>query len=198
MGATLVTIAKDVKFQVDFNPAKVGAYRLIGYENRAMPNADFKNDAKDAGDIGAGHHVTALYELVPAGKEPALAAADRSKFVKQAEVKGNQPESFVVKLRYKKPDADISREMEQSVVDRGLDYSQASSDFKFASAVAGFGMLLRNSPYKGTLSYPIVIELATPGLAHDPSGYRKEFVELARRAQQLTPGAGVPMAAPAP
>jgi Ca-activated chloride channel homolog len=189
LGATLVTIAKDVKIQVDFNPAKVSAYRLIGYENRAMADEDFKNDARDAGDIGAGHHVTALYELVPAGKEPQLVTTEVSKFVKQAEVKGNLPESFTIKLRYKQPETNMPRQMEQNVVDRGLDYSQASGDFKFASAVAGFGMLLRNSVYKGNLSYPIVLELASPGLSHDPSGYRKEFVELARRAQQLTPGA---------
>ncbi|MGC8642884.1 MAG: vWA domain-containing protein, partial [Isosphaeraceae bacterium] len=195
LGATLVTIAKDVKIQLDFNPAKIAAYRLIGYENRALANADFENDAKDAGEIGAGHHVTALYELVPAGKGPRLAAAEASKYIKPAEVKGTSPDSFTVKLRYKKPDADVSRLIEQSVVDRGLDYSQASRDFKFASAVAGFGMLLRNSPYKGNLSYPAVIELAQPALAHDPSGYRKEFVELVRRAEQLIQAA--PAAQPA-
>jgi Ca-activated chloride channel family protein len=195
MGATLMTIAKDVKVQVDFNPAKIAAYRLIGYENRAMANADFKNDAKDAGDIGAGHHVTALYELVPAGKE-AKVAASASKFVKQPEFKGDSPESLAVRLRFKKPDTDIVRQVEQGVIDRGLDYSQASGDFKFASAVAGLGMLLRNSAHKGSLSYPAVIELATPGLTADPSGYRKEFVELVRRAQQFTPSP-VLQAAPA-
>ena len=99
----------------------------------------------------------------------------------------------MVKLRYKKPDADIARQIEQNVVDHGLDYSQASSDFKFASAVAGFGMLLRDSPYKGNLAYPIVLELASPALAHDPHGYRKEFVELVKRAKQLL-GATVPPA----
>jgi Ca-activated chloride channel family protein len=185
MGSTLMTIAKDVKVQVDFNPAKIEAYRLIGYENRVMANADFKNDAKDAGEIGAGHHVTALYELVPTGKGSKLAASNESKFVTPARVKGDSPESFVVKLRYKKPEGDKGIQVEHAVIDQGLDYSQASVDLKLASAVAGFGMLLRNSPYKGTLTYPIVIELATPALAHDPHGYRKEFVELVRRAQQL-------------
>lgn len=195
MGGTLVTIAKDVKVQVDFNPAKVAAYRLIGYENRALANADFANDAKDAGDIGAGHHVTALYELVPAGKGAPLAAANTSKFVKPVEIKEKLPESFVVKLRYKKPDADVSRLIETNVVDQGLDYSHASRDFKFASAVASFGMLLRNSPYKGNATYPTVLELASPGLAHDPFGYRKEFVELVRKAEQLAVPA---LAAPVP
>ncbi|MFO0892249.1 MAG: von Willebrand factor type A domain-containing protein [Isosphaeraceae bacterium] len=187
MGPNLMTIAKDVKVQVEFNPAKVGAYRLIGYENRMLANEDFVNDAKDAGEIGAGHHVTALYELVPAGKEPPRAALDAvSRFVKPAEAKGDSPVSLVVKLRYKKPDGDRSQAVERSVVDRGLDYAQASEDFKLASAVAGFGMLLRNSPLKGTLSYPAVIELATPTLAHDPYGDRREFVELVRRAQGLS------------
>jgi Ca-activated chloride channel family protein len=186
MGSTLMTIAKDVKVQVDFNPAKVAAYRLIGYENRMLANADFANDTKDAGEIGAGHHVTALYELVPAGKEPAKLSADvASRFVKPAEAKGDSPASLLVKLRYKKPDGDKSQAVEQPVTDQGLDYAQASEDFKLASAVAGFGMLLRNSPSKGTLSYAAVVELATPTLAHDPHGDRKELVELVRKAQGL-------------
>ena len=185
MGSTLMTIAKDVKVQVDFNPAKVAAYRLIGYESRVMANQDFANDAKDAGEIGAGHHVTALYELVPAGKEPLIARVEASKFVQPAQVKGDSPDSFVVRLRYKQPEGDKSTLIERGVVDQGLDYSQASLDFKLASAVAGFGMLLRNSPSKGNLGYPAVIELATPTLAHDPHGYRKEFVELVRKAKQI-------------
>src|SRR4029078_3840630 len=107
MGSTLITIAKDVKIQVDFNPAKVAEYRLLGYENLAMENEDFANDAKDAGEIGAGHHVTALYELVPAGKEPPRPpAGEVSRFVKPTEVKGDSPVSLVVNLRYKKPDGD--------------------------------------------------------------------------------------------
>jgi len=186
MGSTLITIAKDVKVQVDFNPAKVAEYRLIGYENRAMANEDFANDAKDAGEIGAGHHVTALYELIPAGKEIRPAAVEASKFVKPAEAKGDAPESFVVKLRYKKPDADNGLQIERPVVDQGLDYAQASADFKFASAVVGFGMLLRDSPSKGSLGFSAVVELAMPALGHDPNGYRKEFIELVNRAKQLS------------
>ena len=191
MGSTLVTIAKDVKIQVEFNPAKVAAYRLIGYENRIMANQDF-NDAKDAGEIGAGHHVTALYELVPAGKEPLIANVEASKFVQPAQVKGDSPDSFVVRLRYKQPEGDKSTLIERGVVDQGLDYSQASLDFKLASAVAGFGMLLRNSPSKGNLGYPAVIELATPTLAHDPHGYRKEFIELIHKASQARQISAVP------
>src|SRR5208282_4862190 len=132
MGSTLMTIAKDVKIQVDFNPAKVAAYRLIGYENRVMPNQNFANDAKDAGEIGAGHHVTALYELVPAGKEPPIANVELSKFVQPARAKGDSPDSFMVRLRYKQPEGDTSTLIERGVVDQGLDYSQASLDFKFA------------------------------------------------------------------
>ena len=151
LGATLQTIAKDVKIQVDFNPARIESYRLIGYENRVMANQDFANDAKDAGEIGAGHHVTALYELVPAAKDAAKApAGEASRFVNPAQPKGDSSESLMVKLRYKKPDGDISSLIERGVVDQGLDYSQASTDLKFASAVAGFGMLLRNSPSIGS------------------------------------------------
>ncbi len=186
IGSTLVTIAKDVKIQVDFNPAKVAAYRLIGYEDRLMAEKDFANDAKDAGEIGAGHHVTALYELVPAGKELPVASVEASKFVEPARVKGDSSDSFMVRLRYKQPEGDESTLIERGVVDRGLDYSQASLDFKLASAVAGFGMLLRNSPYKGDLSYAAVIELATPTVAHDPLGYRREFIELVQKAKQIS------------
>jgi Ca-activated chloride channel homolog len=186
MGSTLVTIAKDVKIQVDFNPAKVESFRLIGYENRVMPNEDFNNDAKDGGEIGAGHHVTALYELVPAGKEPRKPAVDSSRFLTPAKPAGNRPESFIVSLRYKKPDGDTSTLIERGVVDQGLDYSLASDDFKFASAVADFGMLLRNSPSKGDLGYAAVLELAAPTLAHDPFGYRKEFVQLVHKAKLLS------------
>src|SRR5271157_4216679 len=192
MGSTLMTIAKDVKIQVDFNPAKVAAYRLIGYENRVMPNQDFANDAKDAGEIGAGHHVTALYELVPAGKKPLIANVEASKFVQPARAKGDSPDSFSVRLRYKQPEGDKSTLIERGVIDQGFDYSQASLDFKLASAVAGFGMLLRNSPSKGDLGYATVIELATPTLAHDPHGYRKEFIELIHKAGQARQISAVP------
>lgn len=170
MGATLETIAKDVKIQVEFQPDRVKAYRLIGYENRVMPNQDFNDDRKDAGEIGAGHHVTALYEIVP---------ADGPK----------DADSFVVNIRYKKPDEDVSSLIRRPATDRGLDYSEASDDFKLASAVAGFGMLLGDSSSKGNLTYPSVIELATPTLAKDPSGYRAEFVGMVRKAMEIAEGA---------
>ncbi|MGO9601721.1 MAG: YfbK domain-containing protein [Isosphaeraceae bacterium] len=188
MSGTLVTIAKDVKIQVDFNPAKVEAYRLLGYENRALENADFANDAKDAGEIGAGHHVTALYELIPPSAQPPAAAvgvANTSKFLKPAELKGNSPESLAIKLRYKKPDGESSILIERSVIDQGLDLSQASLDFRLASAVAGFGMLLRDSPSKGNLTYAAVLELAQPALRYDPYDTRKEFCGLILKASQI-------------
>jgi len=175
LGATLDVIAKDVKIQVEFRPERVQAYRLIGYENRVMANEDFADDRKDAGEIGAGHHVTALYEIVPA---PEAAATDRPGGAPD-------PDSFVVRLRYKKPEGEVSALIERPVADRGLDYSEASDDFQFASAVAGFGMRLRGSPSAGTLTYAGVIELASPTLAHDPSGYRKEFLGLVQRARDL-------------
>ncbi len=191
MGATLVTIAKDVKIQVEFNPAKVGAYRLIGYENRMLRNQDFNDDTKDAGEIGAGHHVTALYELVPAGLAAQLPGANVDPLRFQQNVPAQQaaaasPESLVVKLRYKRPTEDQSQKIEHGVVDQGLDYSNASEDFKFAAAVAGFGMLLRDSPEKGNLTYPAVLELAEASKGSDRSGYRAEFIELVRKAASGT------------
>ena len=186
MGATLVTVAKDVKLQLEFNPARVGAYRLIGYENRLLAAQDFANDAKDAGEVGAGHHVTALYELVPAGQEKAVAAgAGPLKYQKPPALAGPADETMNVKVRYKRPEEDTSRLFERGVADAGLDFSQASNDFKFASAVAGFGMLLRNSPYKGSLTFAGVLELCDSALADDPNGYRREFAGLVRKAEML-------------
>jgi Ca-activated chloride channel homolog len=170
MGSTLVTVAKDVKIQVDFIPASVSQFRLIGYENRVMAHEDFNNDAKDAGDIGAGHHVTALYELAPG---PA------------GEIHGGETHLMTVRLRYKKPIEDVSHLLEFPVLDKGTDFGRASDDLKLASAVAGFGMLLRDSPYKGSLTYAGVLEIAQPTLARDRAGYRKEFVELVQKAQRL-------------
>jgi Ca-activated chloride channel family protein len=184
MGSTLVTIAKDVKIQVEFNPAKVGSYRLIGYENRLLQKEDFRDDAKDAGEIGAGHHVTALYEIVPAGQEKDGRKVDPLVFQEEAKLKGNK-ESLFVRLRYKAPDGEKSQELTFPVTDEGTTFARASDDFKFASAVAGFGMLLRNSPFKGNLTYAGVLDLAGAGLGTDPSGYRSEFLDLVRKAQQL-------------
>jgi Ca-activated chloride channel family protein len=182
MGSTLVTVAKDVKIQVDFNPAKVGSYRLIGYENRIMAHQDFNDDKKDAGEVGAGHHVTALYELVPPGEAPKV---DPSRYTKTVSSGTASDESFTVRLRYKRPDGDTSKLIEIGVVDSGRAFADASDDLKFAAAVAGFGMLLRDSPSKGSLTYAGILEIAQPVSTRDPGGYRREFLAGVQRASTL-------------
>jgi len=185
MGGTLITIAKDVKIQVEFNPALVGAYRLIGYENRILRAEDFNDDTKDAGEIGAGHTVTALYEVVPAGKEGTLPGIDALKYQKPVEAsrESKSGELLTVKLRYKHPDGTTSKLMQFPVSDRGTGWAQASRDFKFASAVAALGMILRDSPYKGNATIDSVLELAEAGKGEDKQGYRAEFIELAKTAR---------------
>ena len=185
MGSTLVNVAKDVKIQVEFNPTKVGAFRLIGYENRVMAHRDFNDDSKDAGEIGAGHHVTALYELVLPGQESALPGVDPLKYTKPVASATPSNESFTVKLRYNRPDGDTSRLLEYGVVDNGTSFADASDDLKFASSVAAFGMLLRDSADKGSLTYPGVLEIAASTLSRDSSGYRREFVAAVRQAEKL-------------
>jgi Ca-activated chloride channel family protein len=182
MGSTLVTVAKDVKIQVEFNPAKVGSYRLIGYENRVLAHQDFNDDTKDAGEVGAGHHVTALYELAPPGEGVPI---DPLKYRKSDRAGDASNESFTVKLRYKQPNADTSRLIEIGVADSGRAFAEASDDLKFAAAVAGFGMLLRDSAHKGTLTYAGVLEIAQPVSARDPGGYRREFLSGVKRAGEL-------------
>ncbi len=188
MGGTLVTIAKDVKIQIEFNPAQVAAYRLIGYENRMLAAEDFNDDKKDAGEIGAGHTVTALYEIVPAGAKVDLPAVDPLKYQAPATPGGNQAASnelLTLKLRYKEPEEDSSKLLEFPVVDGKAPFGRASADFQFASAVASFGMLLRGSEHKGTGSYDAVLEIAESAKGADKHGYRAEFVEIVRRAQAL-------------
>ncbi len=186
MGATLVTVAKDVKIQVDFNPEQVVEYRLIGYENRMLAKEDFNDDAKDAGEIGAGHHVTALYELVPAkAGGGGLEAAQKDVAVKPEGKAARRPNSFVVNLRYKKPNEDKSEPLVYPVVDEGVDFGRASGDLKFAAAVAGFGMLLRDSMYKGTITFDGVLEIAGQVSEGDESGYRTEFTGLVRKAREI-------------
>jgi Ca-activated chloride channel homolog len=197
MSGTLITIAKDVKIQVEFNPSKVGAYRLIGYENRLLKTQEFNDDKKDAGEIGAGHTVTALYELAPPGKEGDLPTVDKLKYAATGESK--QPleprssfdESLMVKLRFKAPEGDASKKLEHGVIDQGAEYAAASEDFKFAAAVAAFGMILRDSPYKGSANYDGVLELAQATRGLDASGYRKEFEELVRKARTIQAGSSV-------
>ena len=184
MTGTLLTIAKDVKIQVEFNPSKVAAYRLIGYENRLLAAQDFNDDKKDAGEIGAGHQVTALYEIIPAGGDVPASDIDPLKY----QAPGGQPgaavnELLTVKLRYKAPDGDVSTKIETSLPDAVG--GAASPDFEFAASVAAFGMLLRDSEHKGQTNWGLVQELATGGLGNDPMGHRAEFVELIKKARTI-------------
>ena len=186
-GATLHTVAKDVKLQVEFNPSQVQAYRLIGYESRLLKDEDFHNDAKDAGDMGAGHTVTAFYEVIPAGvKNEYVGKVDDLKYQKKEKMTlkpTGSDELLTVKLCYKAPDKDVSRKMELPFVDNKGD--SVSSDFRFASAVAMFGQLLRDSDFKGTADYDKVIKLAKQGLNNDERGYRREFIRLVEAAKGL-------------
>jgi Ca-activated chloride channel family protein len=186
-GATLVTIAKDVKIQIEWNPQRVGAYRLIGYENRVLADRDFNDDAKDAGDIGAGHSVTALYELAQLGSEQARSEVDPLKYQNKAPVvSAGSPDLLTVKLRYKKPDSDTSRLIERSL--RDDDSREPSQAFRFAAAVAAYGMLLRDSEYKGQSSYGLVEQLAQGALGSDPGGHRRGFIDLVQRTERLGGG----------
>jgi Ca-activated chloride channel family protein len=191
LNGTLVTIAKDVKIQIEFNPAEVASYRLIGYENRILAAEDFNDDKKDAGEIGAGHTVTALYEIVPTGnaaKAEAPPTVDPLKYQPQPQpepAKLGDGELLTLKLRYKQPDGDTSKLIETVLRDSHQTYGKATADFKFASSVALFGMILRNSPHKGTATIEAAAELAREGLSKDDGGYRTEFVELIERAKQL-------------
>ena len=187
IGGTLFTIAKDVKIQVEFNPKQVAAYRLIGYENRLLRDQDFNDDTKDAGEIGAGHTVTALYEVVPFGQKFENPGVDPLKYqqpVKPSEMAGSN-ELMTVKLRYKEPSQNQSKLVSVSLADSRAKLDAASDNFKFASAVAAFGMLLRDSKYKADASYNKVIELARASLGADPQGYRSEFIQLAETARML-------------
>jgi Ca-activated chloride channel family protein len=223
VAGTLVTIAKDVKIQIEFNPLEVAGYRLIGYEKRILAKEDFNDDKKDAGEIGAGHTVTALYEIVPMNRVAAVLAPrseegngqtssdDRAKlegadaqpaaektpevdplrYLKPAEITdaAKSGELCTLKLRYKQPDGEKSTLLETPVKDSGKKYGQASADFQFASAVAAFGMILRDSPYQGNVTLAAVEELAKSGQAEgekrSDAGYRAEFVRLVEKAKAL-------------
>jgi len=187
---TLVTVAKDVKIQVDFNPAKVEAYRLIGYENRVLRPEDFNNDLKDAGDMGAGHTVTALFEVVPRGGQVPGPAVDPSVFQPQTRTPAppvsNSSDLLVLRLRYKLPDAADSTRMDIPLSDREAAFSNADPDVRFAASVAAFGMILKGSPYRGSATLGWVLETATSSQGQDRGGYRDEFVSLVRKALALS------------
>lgn len=184
-GGTLFTIAKDVKIQIEFNPAVVESYRLIGYENRLLNNEDFDDDKKDAGELGSGHTVTAIYEIVPAKKN-----ADKSGTLKyqDTEIKPTAfttKEMATVKFRYKKPDGDKSILLEQIIPAKPIDLEQTSENFRFSAAVAGFGMLLRDSEFKGNLTWQKVIDMAEKAKGADKNGYRSEMIQLVKLASHL-------------
>ncbi|HLL14941.1 MAG TPA: VWA domain-containing protein [Pyrinomonadaceae bacterium] len=188
LGGTIATIAKDVKIQVEFNPRQAAAYRLIGYENRLLRDQDFNDDTKDAGEIGAGHTVTALYEVVPYGQKFENPGVDALKYQRPAQVSSdsNSKELMTIKVRYKDPDkAGDSKLLSVWVADAGTTLESASNNFKFSSAVAGFGMLLRDSKYKGGARYADVARLARAATGADAQGYRAEFIQLVERAQTL-------------
>jgi Ca-activated chloride channel family protein len=215
VGGSLITIAKDVKLQLEFNPAQVRAYRLIGYENRVLAAPDFDDDTKDAGEIGAGHTVTALYELVPAGSKEAIPGIDgegekqeepplkyqrtsessdssdnppgdaKPQPLKLTKAAGNG-ELLTLALRYKQPDGEKSTKLEITLPAGTKQFNKASRDFQFAASVASFGMLLRHSRYAGNATYAAVEEIATGALGKDSEGRRAEFVELVRAAEGLS------------
>ena len=186
-GGTLFTVAKDVKIQVEFNPARVQAYRLLGYENRILAKEDFADDKKDAGEIGAGHAVTALYEVVPVGAPPVAVAGDSLTY-QQVTLKPSASRSndlLTVRLRYKDPTGTKSRLLSAPVMDQG---ERGSSDLRFASAVAAFAMVLRNSEHRGSADYNLVLALARESRGEDAEGYREEFISMVERARSLTAG----------
>jgi Ca-activated chloride channel family protein len=184
MGGTLLTIAKDVKLQVEFNPARVQAYRLIGYENRLLAAEDFNDDRKDAGEMGAGHTVTALYEIVPTGlaTDVPIRGVDSLRYSRPAGLANPSDELGFVKLRYKAPAGERSLLLTHEIADR---VTEPSIDFTFASAVAGFGMILRESEHRGSVTLDQVIALANDGSGPDEGGYRADFVRIVERFRDL-------------
>jgi len=187
-GGTLFTIAKDVKLQLEFNPALVADYRLIGYENRLLNKEDFNDDKKDAGELGSGHSVTALYEIIPAGvKSPFLKDVDPLKYQvnKKKKVSSFNDEIVTIKFRYKAPGGDESKLIVHAVSRNAISFKNVSDNFRFASSVAGFAMLLRDSEFKGSATYNEVIEMARASLGKDAEGYRKEFISLVKKAAEL-------------
>jgi len=189
LSSTLMTIARDVKIQVEFNPAEVAAYRLIGYENRRLENEDFKDDTKDAGEIGAGHSVTALYELIPAVGDLAAIppAVDELRYQKKTILteSSKNNELMTLKLRYKNPSSDTSIPVEFPVDDHSREFTEATEDLRFATAVAGFGMLLQSSEHSGNWTFRDVEQVAANAKGQDPHGLRAEFIEMVKRAAEL-------------
>lgn len=186
MGGTIVTIASDVKIQVEFNPAKVKAYRLVGYENRLLNAEDFNDDKKDAGELGSGHTVTALYEIIPAESSETIPGVDALKCQQTKQALNTSDEVMTIKFRYKEPGSGNSKLITSVLKYAPVRLSEAGEDVQFATAVAGFGLLLRNSEYKGTLNYADIRALALRNKGQDEQGYRAEFVGLVDIAEMLS------------
>ena len=187
-GAALITIAKDVKVQVEFNPRQVSAYRLIGYENRLLRPEEFNDDHRGATPMGAGHTVTALYEISPAGKEIQLPGIDPLKYQqpRKSTSATDTSEAFTLKVRYKEPKEETSQLLTLVARDEGKNFDDAPADFKFTAAAAGFGMLLRESPHKGSANYTQVRELARQASRTTRrSADREEFIRLVDKAELL-------------
>jgi Ca-activated chloride channel family protein len=183
-GGTLFTIAKDVKFQLEFNPQNVVSYRLVGYENRLLNAEDFNDDTKDAGEMGAGHTVTALYEIIPAGSGETAPSVDKLKYQQTKSVSGRDSEELLtIKLRYKQPDGNSSRLMELAVQNKLQ--MNTSDNFRFSAAVASFGMLLRGSEFMGNTNIETVLNLAINAKGTDTEGYRSEFIQLVKTVHEL-------------
>jgi Ca-activated chloride channel family protein len=186
-GGTLFTIAKDVKFQLEFNPARVQSYRLIGYENRLLNDEDFNDDTKDAGEMGAGHNVTALYEIVPAGSYEKVPSVDPLRYQPAGNIKDEDfsDELLTIKVRYKKPDGYTSMLLEKPVRGLGDEIEGASENLKFAAAVAEFGMILRNSEFKGNATLESSINLASRARGEDEDGYRAELIRIMNTVKDM-------------
>ncbi len=199
-GSTLVTVAKDVKIQVAFDPEQVASYRLVGYENRMLADADFVDDRKDAGEIGAGHTVTALYEIAPRSRDAATTLLDDLKYQTDGTLSAaaGSGELLTVKVRYKEPEGSASKLLSFPVTDADKPIAEASRDFRFSAAVAGFGMLLRGSKHKGDATFAMMRTLADEARGDDRNGHRAELVRLIDAAAKLqdgpAPGKWNPMA----
>ena len=188
-GSTLFTIAKDVKIQIEFNPARVHDYRLIGYETRLLNREDFNNDKVDAGDVGSGHSVTAIYEITPVESREKL-IDDLRYQERQSQAKADARDEYAfLKIRYKLPQEDTSKLITMPVTrEQDLDsISGVPGDMQFAAAVAAFGQVLRNDPFTGDFSYDDILKLAEPARGRDPFGYRSEFLNLVRLAKTAKP-----------
>ena len=194
-GGTLFTVAKDVKLQLEFNPAEVKGYRLLGYESRKLAAKDFNDDKKDAGEIGSGHTMTAFYEIVPAGSDEKIADVDPLKYQKRTE--SGRGEVCTVKLRWKKPDGDTSMLKEIPVAEAQITPKAPSEDFRFASAVAEFALIMSDSKFKGDASFDKILDRARHAKGEDLEGYRAEFIRLVETAQLIAPPTPPPPPAPA-